>query len=238
MNGDAVPSRHATQDEIVALAAVCREFPGTSLEFIPYQRPFSDEDRETIIAMTVAARRPVNWNLINARAATLDSDLEELTISDEAAARGGKVAALTMPMDISVRYSFDTGFALDSIPGWAKDLAKPHSEKLAMLRDPNERARLEALAAGDGSRPRPDMADWGNRIIRETINPELKRHEEQQVADIAAAEGSSRPHSWPRPGTGRSLRWRKPSGTSHPARPISTACATAAAFCPGPEPTW
>jgi N-acyl-D-aspartate/D-glutamate deacylase len=189
MNGDAVPSRHASHDEIVALAAVCREFPGTSLEFIPYQRPFSDEDRETVIAMTVAARRPVNWNLINARAATLDSDLAELTISDEAAARGGKVAALTMPMDISVRYSFDTGFALDSIPGWAKDLAKPHSEKLAMLRDPNERARLEALAAGDGSRPRPDMADWGNRIIRETINPGLKRYEEQQVADIAAAEG-------------------------------------------------
>src|ERR1700744_4170294 len=58
-----------------------------------------------------------------------------------------------------------------------------------MLRDPNERARLEALAAGDGSRPRPDMADWGNRIIRETINPELKRYEERQVADIAAAEG-------------------------------------------------
>jgi len=127
-NGDAVPSRHASAEEFVALAAICRDYPGTSIEFIPHHSPFSDEDRDIALSMTVAAQRPINWNLIIANAANLDSDLLALELSDEAAARGGKIVALAIPMDVSGRLTFATGFALDMIPGWTKNMVKPAPE--------------------------------------------------------------------------------------------------------------
>jgi len=34
-DGEMVPSRYATAEELVTLSAVAGEFPGTSLEFIP-----------------------------------------------------------------------------------------------------------------------------------------------------------------------------------------------------------
>ena len=35
-DGDPVPSRHASFQEIIELGCVCSEFPGTSLEMVPY----------------------------------------------------------------------------------------------------------------------------------------------------------------------------------------------------------
>ena len=186
-NGDAVPSRHASAEEFVALAAICRDYPGTSIEFIPHHSPFSDEDRDIALSMTVAAQRPINWNLINANAANLDSHLLALELSDEAAARGGKIVALAIPMDVSGRLTFATGFALDMIPGWTKNMVKPAPERLALLRDPATRERMKAQAKIPGAHT--DLADWGQKIIVTVLNPKLKHYEGRIVADIAAEEG-------------------------------------------------
>jgi N-acyl-D-aspartate/D-glutamate deacylase len=187
VNGDPVPSRFANHDEIITLASICREFPGTSLEFIPHHRPYSDEDRELIIAMTVAAERPVNWNLLNTNATTLKNDLSMMGIADEAAERGGKVIALIMPMEFPGRISFATGFLLDSIAGWAKDMVRPVPEKLTMLRNPDERARLNALAKQDAQRA--ELVDWGNKLITETVDPSLRHYMGRRVDEVAAEEG-------------------------------------------------
>src|SRR5438034_254144 len=41
--GQPVPSRHASRAELIALARVVRDFPGTTLEFLPGVTVFSDE---------------------------------------------------------------------------------------------------------------------------------------------------------------------------------------------------
>jgi N-acyl-D-aspartate/D-glutamate deacylase len=46
-DGNLVPSCHADDEELVRLAAVCGEYPGTSLEFMPGAAPVAASTRPT-----------------------------------------------------------------------------------------------------------------------------------------------------------------------------------------------
>jgi N-acyl-D-aspartate/D-glutamate deacylase len=186
--GDPVPSRFADADEIVELAAQCRDFEGTSLEFIPkYTDRFDVEQAELLARMSVAARRPLNWNVLRAGAAERDATFEALRMGSYAAERGGTVVALNMPIPSRARFSFATGFVLNALPGWGEVLTRPHTERLAALRDP---AIRRALAAGAASATMPllEIAEWHKRVITETFSPETKRYQGRNVADIAREE--------------------------------------------------
>src|SRR5215211_7518839 len=63
--GAPVPSNHARPEELVYLAGVCGEFPGTSIEFIPPSPSVRFDDRVVgvMVAMSASAKRPLNWNL-------------------------------------------------------------------------------------------------------------------------------------------------------------------------------
>ena len=68
--GRPVPSRFADEHEFVELARVCGEFEGTSLELLPRGAtdlgPFDDGVADLMIRMSQVARRPLNWNVIQA----------------------------------------------------------------------------------------------------------------------------------------------------------------------------
>jgi N-acyl-D-aspartate/D-glutamate deacylase len=186
--GRPVPSRHAGADEVVALASVCREFPGTSLEFLPVASgPFSDEASELMIRMTVAAQRPLNWNIMAVTAKNLPGWLDKLAVSDRARERGGKIVGLVIPNNPAARFTFRSGFVLDALPGWREPMALPPEAKLAMLRSPEQRRRLAELAAQPS--PMSHMSNWGAKLLVETFAPESKRYEGRLVADIAAEQG-------------------------------------------------
>lgn len=190
-DGCPVPSRHASADELLALAAVCRDHPGTSVEFIPpmspYVDPFDDEALDLMSGLSTSAQRPLNWNLLIVTSENIDVALSRLEAGDHAAARGGRVVALTMPMPLVLRYSFLTGFLLDLLPGWSEPMALPVGEKLALLRDPAGRARLRELAAADG--PSARHARWGERLVEQTFTPETERFRGRITGDIAAELG-------------------------------------------------
>ena len=59
-DGDPVPSRCASHDEIVELATVCRAFPGTSLEMVPFagQGPFPETVQKLMTRAHGARRAP------------------------------------------------------------------------------------------------------------------------------------------------------------------------------------
>jgi N-acyl-D-aspartate/D-glutamate deacylase len=188
-DGNPVPSRHASADEIVALAAVCKDFPGTSLEMVPTGWLFDDFEKDLMPRMTVEAQRPLNWNLVLANADSLPRHLTNLELGTEARRRGGKIVALAMPIDFPARFCFLTPFVLDGLPGWGHPMAQPVAERLRLLRDPVERRHLEELAAT--TETHMHVVDWGNKLIAETFTPETERYEGRKVADIAAEEGKS-----------------------------------------------
>jgi N-acyl-D-aspartate/D-glutamate deacylase len=179
-----VPSRHATDDELVALCRTVRDHPGTTLEFIPGVPPFEDYAPDIMARMSVAANRPLNWNVLFVNAGRDDVTERLLGASDVAAAQGGEVLALTMPDSPAPRLCFDNGFLLDTIPGWEKPMALPHGEKKAMLASAEGRQALRDAAAQ--GKQVFGLANWGMYIINECLTPETRRFEGRSVADIAA----------------------------------------------------
>ena len=114
---------------------------------------FEDYAPDLMTRMSVAANRPLNWNVLFVSAGNEAMAEHNLAASDYAAERGGRVLALTMPDAPSPRICFDNGFLLDTIPGWQKPMTLPHDEKKAMLASREGRA---ALRRGRGRR----QAGW------------------------------------------------------------------------------
>lgn len=182
-----VPSRFAHKREFVELARVCGEYEGTSLELLPKGATdlgaFDDDVAELMIRMSEVARRPLNWNVIQPSARTVDASMAKLAVGDQAQARDAKVVALTMPIDMRARFSFHAGFVLDGFEGWAPILGLPVADRLAALRDEEVRRRLEAGAAATPSMKH--LAAWDKLVIVETYAPRNERFRNRLVGEIA-----------------------------------------------------
>jgi N-acyl-D-aspartate/D-glutamate deacylase len=190
--GAPVPSRWATADELLALAAVCRTFPGTSLEFIPPGvNVFTNEELELLSGMSAAAGRPLNWNVLRVEERNRDFVAGVLAAGDYAAARGAKVVALNMPVPLRSRFTFRTGFALDALPGWSPLFALAIDERIVALGDPSWRARLEEGARRAPGQLAANLADWSTRVICEVGDPALRRYEGRVVGEIAAEQSKT-----------------------------------------------
>jgi len=190
-NGRPVPSRLATDDEMLALAAAVRQHPGTTLEFIPDigQGFFDEADMSLMANMSLAADRPLNWNVMVVDAARRQWTDNWLSASDYAAARGAKVVALTPGDVLQARISFASGVPMDGIPGWTETMTLPLPRRIAALRDPETRrhlrARREALATGSLNR----LLTWERIRVGETFSPENQGLEGRLIGDIAAERG-------------------------------------------------
>lgn len=187
-DGDPVPSRAATREELVELSRVVRDFPGTTLEFIPTVGPFSDEHIERMAAMSSAANRPLNWNVLVVGGGA-DTYRAQLEASDRAAEQGGRVLALTVPCVMQLHLNFRSGFLFDALPDWGPTMALPDDEKLRALADPEVRRRLRESAESDTGLFRA-MLRWDRLEIGETFAPENEGLAGRTVGDIAASRGT------------------------------------------------
>ena len=188
-DGDAVPSRHASETELVELCSVLRDTSAVALEFIPTIERFDEEVYQLLTDMSVAADRPLNWNVIFANARQADIIEEKLQASDFAAEQGGRVIALTAPMPAESRLCFESGFLLDTLHGWSEPMALPNEEKLALLSDPERRNELNE----DAQKPSAfrGVARWERLTVGEVTKEDLKHLEGRTIGDIAEEWGKT-----------------------------------------------
>ena len=189
--GQPVPSRSASRDELLALAAGVRAHPGTTLEaIIPgCLAGFTDDDIDLLTDMSLAADRPLNWNVLGVSAANPAGHEKQLRASEVAAERGGRVVALTLPHSTKIRLSFLSGFVLDGLPGWRETMHLPVPERLRALADPEVRRRLNEGAHSEEAGILRGLANWERLIIVETFAPENADATGRRVGDVAAARG-------------------------------------------------
>ena len=188
-DGDAVPSRHASQRELVELCAVLKDSPAVALEFIPTIERFDDEVYQLLTDMSVAADKPLNWNVIFVNARQADLIEEKLQASDFAAQQGGRVIALTAPMPAESRLSFESGFLLDTLHGWLEPMALSNQQKLELLSDPERRNKLNE----DAQKPSAfrGVARWERLTVGEVSKEDIKHLERRTIGDIAGELGKT-----------------------------------------------
>jgi len=138
-DGRPVPSRAAGFEEFLALAGAVRDHAGTTLEFIAAMGEIPGDRAELMAEMSLAADRPLNWNLLGSLSPTEVYE-QQLTSCDLAATRGATVVALALPDLLRMR----SGGILRALPGWGEVLALPDGERRRALRDPSVRERLRA----------------------------------------------------------------------------------------------
>ncbi len=179
--GEPVPSRYALAPELVVLAGEVAAFPGTQLEFIPTVGAFSDEHIETMIAMSLAAGRTLNWNVL----IPVDPDVsrQQLEVSDLAAARGAAIVALTYPGPTALRLARRSPF-FRSVPGWAELLDLSLADAVEALRKPDVRDRLRRSAEESGS---PLAAGIADLVVADTHSAASSTYAGRRLGEIAGS---------------------------------------------------
>jgi N-acyl-D-aspartate/D-glutamate deacylase len=189
--GRPVPSRSASDDELVSLARVVGEFEGAWLEMVSdVGTPFSEANLERMASMSKAAGRTLNWNVLSPDSRHKDVFESQLAASDYAARRGAKVIALAAPQPIKVVLSFAAGMIIDSFAGWEEVMALPLPERKARLADPDVRRQLNASMHADASM-RGELGDWSRWTIVETFAAANKALEGQSIGALASRLGKA-----------------------------------------------
>jgi N-acyl-D-aspartate/D-glutamate deacylase len=190
-DGQPVASRWASRDEVLALCAAVRDHEGTTLEYVTdgCLRGFRPDEVELMADMTLAARRPLNWNVLTVDAAEPERYRTQLAANENAAAAGGRSIALTMPVLVEMNMSFRNYCALFMLPDWAAVMNLPVPERMAKLRDPAVRRHLDERAKSKDAGVFARLTDWGRYQIGDTYSAANEGLKGSRVAELARARG-------------------------------------------------
>jgi N-acyl-D-aspartate/D-glutamate deacylase len=192
-DGEPVASRWATHDEMIALCEETGQHPGTTLEgIVPgCLDRFADDEIELLARMSAAANRPMNWNVLTVDSREPDRVARQLQAFDRAEQLGGRVVALTMPVQVPMNMSFLNFCGLWLLPGWQAVLGVSVPERIERLRDPDTRLRLLENSLSQAAGVFRRLADWGDYLIGDTYSAENEGLKGRVVKDIAAERGQS-----------------------------------------------
>jgi N-acyl-D-aspartate/D-glutamate deacylase len=187
--GQPVPSRHATREEFVALAGAIRDQPGTVLEFLPGIGTFDEETVQLMVDLSLAANRPLNWNVLGVSAFMPDLYEGQLAASDRAAEAGAKIVALTPSQVMSLRINLLSGFIFDAFPEWPAVIGLPVEERKKALADPTVRERLKKGAASDEAGALRALAIWENVTVDQTFTEANAHLQGRKLGEIGEELG-------------------------------------------------
>ncbi len=245
-DGQPVASRWATTEEILALCEVVGAHPGTTLEAMTdgCLDQFSDEEIELFSDMSATAKRPLNWNVLTVDSREPARIPRQLSAGDRAAEKGGRIVALTLPVQVPMNMSFLNHCGLFLIPGWKDVLGLPVAERIVRLQKPRPRRGCWSSR----SRLRPGCSSaWPTSRTTSSGTPtppptRASRAGASVTSQQSVARMRSRPSStswWPTscaPSCGRSRPMATMRHGSCAARPGQTTGRCSAARTP--VPTW
>jgi N-acyl-D-aspartate/D-glutamate deacylase len=224
-DGNPIPSRFASTDEVLALCEATGRHPGTTLEYITdgCLDQFSDEEIARMAQMSARARRPLNWNVLTVDSKVPERVSRQLSASDAAAAAGGRIVALTMPTLVPMNMSFGTYCALFMLPEWGPIMSLPVPERIAKLRDPQTRRFMDERAHSPEAGVFRRLATWASYEIGDTFSAANEGLKGRTVSDIAQERGQQpfdalldvviadnlRTVLWPIPSDGDEESWKQ-----------------------------
>jgi N-acyl-D-aspartate/D-glutamate deacylase len=139
--------------------------------------------------MTLAARRPLNWNVLTVDAKEPERYRAQLAACENAAARGGKAIALTMPILVEMNMSFRNYCALFMLPGWNEVMNLPVPERMERLREPATRQWMNDRARSKEAGVFRRLASWGRYQIGDTFSAANEGLKGRAIYDLAKERG-------------------------------------------------
>ena len=186
-DGQPVPSRWASEEELFALCQVVGRHDGMSLALITDGciNRFSDEEVEYLAGLSVAANSPINWNALGVSSKDAGRIEHQLQPSRRARELGGRIMALTMPVHAANNMSFLTFCGFWHIPGWRDVLDLDVPERIRRLCEPGVRADLleKALASRWAY-----LVDFSRYTIGDVYSEQNEPYRNRTVGDIAAEQ--------------------------------------------------
>lgn len=192
-DGEPVASRWATHDELIALCEEVGLHEGTTLEgIVPgCLDRFADDEIELLGLMSAAANRPMNWNVLTVDSREADRVPRQISAYDRSIELGGKVVALTMPVQVPMNMSFSNFCGLWLLPGWQQILGVPVAERIQRLQDPDTRVRMLENSLSQAAGVFRRLADWGDYVIGDTYSAANEGLKGRIVRDVANERGMS-----------------------------------------------
>ena len=190
-DGQPVPSRWASAEEVIEL---CREtacHEGTTLEWVAdgCMKGFSDEEVSLMTRMSLEARRPLNWNVLTIDSARPDDYRNQLAACEQAADAGALVIALTMPVLVGMNMSLGSYCALHMLPGWSEVFGLDPDARMEALRSAEVLVRLENSAASPEAGVFSRLTGWSDYRIGDTFSSANEGLKGRRVGDIARERG-------------------------------------------------
>ena len=191
--GEPVASRWATHDELIALCEETGKYPGTTLEgIVPgCLDTFSDDEIDLLAKMSAAANRPMNWNVLTVDSREPDRVPRQLQAAARAKELGGRVVALTMPIQVPMNMSFLNFCGLWLMPNWKDVMAGSVAERIQRLQDPDTRIKLLEWSLSKEAGVFRRLADWADYIIGDTFSQENAGLSGRSVRGIASERATS-----------------------------------------------
>jgi N-acyl-D-aspartate/D-glutamate deacylase len=192
-DGRPVASRWSTPEELATMAGEVGRHPGTTLEGIVAGclDQFSDDEIELFSELSAVANRPLNWNVLTVDAREPERVPRQLSAWDRAQEKGGKVVALSLPVQVPMNMSFLNFCGIWLLPHWQDTLSVPVDERMARLRDPEVRMQLLEWSQSKEAGVFRRLADFGDYRIGDTYSAANEGLKGRIVRDIAAERGQS-----------------------------------------------
>ncbi len=142
-----VPSRLASEQELLDLATVLREFHIGSIEIITdgvfRSDRFPESDEKLLMELSYLSGRPVNYNELSQSSDTPNAWKNQIEFMERASRAGAQIYAVARNQRLDLMFSLDGTNLLDSWPKWKEVMAAPHAKKLQLFKDPAVRAALK-----------------------------------------------------------------------------------------------
>ncbi len=182
-DGSKLPSAIATEAEMEALLSVAREFDVGSIEVTPPNLHIGEDEIALLERYAKWSGRPVIHSVIIQSNHVPDQWQHSLALLERSNEGERRIFALAFIHRLGSLFSLLEYNLFDDMPAWNAALACPLEQRIANLKDPAVRARLQHDV--DHHKARVWSGRWDRMKIRQSA---VKSYEGRYVAEIAAAE--------------------------------------------------
>ena len=186
-DGRPIPSRLATDEEILELASVLGELNSGSVQIsrgtLGTARP-AEEDVEFFRRLAARSGRPVIWQSIAHRRNAPDQWRKLLDLAQDCLATGVPSYPLTNARLFNGRFTLKNAQTFDELPSWKQVMFAPVEQRAELFGNAELRKKLRFEAVED-TRPSTFSRSWDQIFLIKAAEPQHRHLEGKSVEEIA-----------------------------------------------------